>query len=332
MNPEGKALWAGVIEHPDDVGRRRVLADWLLERNDPRGTFIQVQCDLAELPAGPSERRTELERAEAALLQRYGQHWRSPIHPTLGTVIFRRGFVEEWQCTGDDFISRADRVMSKTPLRRLVLEYVTIGQLRHLITKMPRFLSLREFELHKQWYWPFTVLAGAPFERLEHLGVSGNHFNRDSLVPTLNAPWWPGLKSVNLMMKIELDELVTTKAPLSAIEALNARAPTDGNRWCSVFERMPRLRTLELDLNHNTARFAPPPSVSTLTLRGAQLTNELVEGLVSSNLQQCTIAECTHDDARLVDRLTERFKVPITVATPPRPGPLRRMLNFFRRR
>ena len=37
-------LLAAVFAAPDDDAPRRVYADWLLERGDPRGEFIQLQC------------------------------------------------------------------------------------------------------------------------------------------------------------------------------------------------------------------------------------------------------------------------------------------------
>jgi uncharacterized protein (TIGR02996 family) len=44
-DPDGRidALWRAVIEAPDDLDRRLVLADALLERGDPRGEAIAVQ-------------------------------------------------------------------------------------------------------------------------------------------------------------------------------------------------------------------------------------------------------------------------------------------------
>ena len=36
-----------VLGHPDDDVPRRVYADWLSERGDPRGELIAVQCELS---------------------------------------------------------------------------------------------------------------------------------------------------------------------------------------------------------------------------------------------------------------------------------------------
>lgn len=45
-DPDGRidALWRAVIEAPDDLDRRLVLADALIERGDPRGEAIALHC------------------------------------------------------------------------------------------------------------------------------------------------------------------------------------------------------------------------------------------------------------------------------------------------
>ena len=51
MLPEEAALLDRVCADPDDDGPRLVFADWLDERNDPRGEFIRVQVALARVAA-----------------------------------------------------------------------------------------------------------------------------------------------------------------------------------------------------------------------------------------------------------------------------------------
>ena len=52
-------LLAEIYEHPDDDTPRRVYADFLLERGDPRGEFIALQLDRAR-DVAPTERETKL--------------------------------------------------------------------------------------------------------------------------------------------------------------------------------------------------------------------------------------------------------------------------------
>jgi uncharacterized protein (TIGR02996 family) len=57
------ALWDEVIANPDDLGARMVLADALIEQDDPRGQVIALQCNGSD------------ERAVKAFLHEYWQLW-----------------------------------------------------------------------------------------------------------------------------------------------------------------------------------------------------------------------------------------------------------------
>lgn len=84
--PVRERLFAEVFAHPHDDERRRVLADYLLERGDPRGEFIALQV-MGEL--GPHQRRRERE-----LLREHGRAWLGPLATVLrrDSVVFERGF------------------------------------------------------------------------------------------------------------------------------------------------------------------------------------------------------------------------------------------------
>jgi uncharacterized protein (TIGR02996 family) len=65
--PELRALLAACHAHPDDDTARLVLADWLQERDDPRGELVRVQVRLHALPAS--------EQTEYDKLFAYHQRW-----------------------------------------------------------------------------------------------------------------------------------------------------------------------------------------------------------------------------------------------------------------
>ena len=67
-------LLAAIHAAPDDDEARRVYADALIERGDPRGELIVLQ--LRRAAGDASERENELERA---LLKRYASGWLGPI-------------------------------------------------------------------------------------------------------------------------------------------------------------------------------------------------------------------------------------------------------------
>jgi uncharacterized protein (TIGR02996 family) len=89
------ALLGDIKDNPDDDTPRLVLADWLMEQDDPalaaRGEFVRVQCLLARAArrapelGGLVRRQWELEQAHAAT-------WLGPL-ASAGTCCFRRGLV-----------------------------------------------------------------------------------------------------------------------------------------------------------------------------------------------------------------------------------------------
>jgi uncharacterized protein (TIGR02996 family) len=58
-----------ILAAPDDHARRLVFADWLLDRDDPRGELIRLQCDLARLSEA-DERYAALAARERECLAR----------------------------------------------------------------------------------------------------------------------------------------------------------------------------------------------------------------------------------------------------------------------
>jgi uncharacterized protein (TIGR02996 family) len=75
---------------PDDEAIRRVYADWLIERGDPHGELIVLQCERA---AGRSH-KASLKR-EKELLEAHRAKWLGPIAGAVGKdgVTFERGFL-----------------------------------------------------------------------------------------------------------------------------------------------------------------------------------------------------------------------------------------------
>lgn len=108
MSAQERDLLAAIVDAPDDDAPRLVYADWLQSRGDPRGEFIQLQCQLAAAP--DDERRRAIKIAENKLFAAHGKSWLEPLFhilPAANEVFspykfeFERGFVEEAHVTLD---------------------------------------------------------------------------------------------------------------------------------------------------------------------------------------------------------------------------------------
>ncbi len=102
-----KEIWAT----PTDDSAREVFADWLQERDDPRGEFIALQLarvrNRAKAAARPSSTmagvtlrvaepdETKALARERALLAKHGKLWAAPFEPVLSmpNSTFERGFL-----------------------------------------------------------------------------------------------------------------------------------------------------------------------------------------------------------------------------------------------
>jgi hypothetical protein len=106
-----------VLLHPKDDAPRLVLAD---AAGDARGELIVAQCLLAQRGLSPSKRLTLRRRAEV-LLAEHGDAW-SGQAKGVGRVVFRRGFVDEVETSGDVLAPRAGALFASEPITRLVVK------------------------------------------------------------------------------------------------------------------------------------------------------------------------------------------------------------------
>lgn len=96
-----QALLAEIYAAPDDDGPRSVYADALIERGDPRGTFIALQL------ARVRDRRPLPSTEEQALLDEHWLAWGSPSRWSEA-VAFERGFVSRFTLRERNMFSEGD--------------------------------------------------------------------------------------------------------------------------------------------------------------------------------------------------------------------------------
>lgn len=154
MSVERQFLEA-MIEDPEDLDLRLVLADWYQERDDPRGEFIQVQIALDRLPLRHWW-RSDIEDRERELLSEHRKSWDAPLHRHLnntrlkGQVHSRRGLVRGWKyhrgfvehvsVDAATFLESFDAFLPLGPLRSLRLWNV-----RNVLSRLCRFEGLSRF-------------------------------------------------------------------------------------------------------------------------------------------------------------------------------------------
>lgn len=229
-------LLRAITSRPKDDAPRRVYADWLLEREDPRGEFINLQ-----LAPTPDPKR------ENKLLKAHAKKWLGPFQlKLLRKPVFRRGFVaggvvvsaalssasdlEEWATLDDlgyDFdgfsklaagcaFVKAVRAASRLSVNHAsnLLEQSGTFAVEHLVTSV-----VDEDELA-------AVFASKSFPKLERLELSWNNGSG------FGDPSW--LDDVKRVAVKELRLFI------------NPKKPSDPARWLANAKRL-GLERLELE-------------------------------------------------------------------------------------
>jgi uncharacterized protein (TIGR02996 family) len=122
-----------IIDNPDDDVPRLILADWLDEQGDPRGMFIRIQCQLAQLAHGDPQ--AEALRAEEKRL--YGpatdafvrsalqtlRVFYDPYSAECGPGLYQRGLLSTVWLWPDDrleqFIHHARHLFQRAPIQTI---------------------------------------------------------------------------------------------------------------------------------------------------------------------------------------------------------------------
>ncbi len=187
-------LLQAVVNEPDDVVPRLVLADWYEEQGDVRGEFVRLQLQLAEPNLSESERGRLRTRA-GHLLRANVRQWNAPLHRLLARSglpnavgsrrkpirgwRYERGFVEELTVDVATFVEHADLLNQIGPLCKLILtgfDYRNVEPVRRLASQP--CLARIESIVVEEWQFRrshLVALASSPHLRqdaqIEHQGV-----------------------------------------------------------------------------------------------------------------------------------------------------------------
>ena len=169
------ALLNLVYESPDDIDRRRVYADFLLEHDEPRGTFITLQLQMeAMVQRGEIVPRSLLKQLEA-LQRRHRRQWLgNPLFGALINVAFAGGFLERAGLTNESRIEPRVWQMALKDPRLATLRTLEKGRGsndRYVdFVLAPAAKRLREVHVHGQSPVVERLVSGtAPERRIETL-------------------------------------------------------------------------------------------------------------------------------------------------------------------
>lgn len=256
-------LLDAVLARPEDDEPRLVYADWLMERGDPRGEFIAVQCALARLTK-ERKRTSPAYRAAAnrarAIEREHLRKWVDVAGLRKWWGQFERGFVTHLTISPSALRSKWEPLFSRWPLEHLRLQprgggSPTLGDLAWIAAE-PRSAQLRWVTIDTLWGASVTLdwsiartalqdhdvddrtialpqelaLGVAPVDRAVR-GVSIRSTTPDHIAD-LHRRCPPALRSLNLGSLSRIDQndmaVLMSTPELRGLEALSlGQAPED---------------------------------------------------------------------------------------------------------
>jgi uncharacterized protein (TIGR02996 family) len=212
-----------VLRDPEDLRARRVYADWLLERGDPRGDHIRLSCDAVEAapphwqPRLIEDRWLDSPQLEADDICATLANDETLGHPSE----MRAGFLEHVGGKALSLLPKLDQLAAKFPLRSVELHYsrhanlrpqAALAQIRRLTLHhmgddasgefSPDFVAALPRQLERlalRWAGPVQTAILHALERVDDLSLSLNS-NLASDIPSSLARTqpWTSLKRLSL--------------------------------------------------------------------------------------------------------------------------------------
>lgn len=183
VSDEQRALEAALVDHADEVAAHSAYGDYLMERGDPRGEFVQVQLALED-ESRPKEERDELRKRESALLKKYAKEW-------LGDA--GRFLVGKWSGEDKPYCFRFRRGWLDS-VRALPVPRALIA----VLARSPEVRLLRRLDiLYDMRYHPFDFdeFTQGPAEQLREGEEKGEVYDSHSALPAIaKSPYLTNLR------------------------------------------------------------------------------------------------------------------------------------------
>jgi uncharacterized protein (TIGR02996 family) len=222
---DGEALLRAIIDEPDDDTPRLVYADFLDEQGDhDRAEFIRVECRLDHLVRARPDRYplefrardllcisdrlfkfeghldSQLEERDHELVALRGSAWADGLPDTVEYAGFRRGFVQEVGMSGRAFMTSAEELFARAPVRHVTFSRTPTARLPAL-TECPHLGRLRSASFAHKAIGPrgAEYLARCPhLARLEALDLTHCRIGDTGLAALASSPYLTRLSALDL--------------------------------------------------------------------------------------------------------------------------------------
>jgi len=221
-------LESALFDNPDDLATHKAYADLLMEENDPRGEFIQIQLQLEDENLSATERK-KLTKAETSLLK---DHWENWLGATKEYLLDQRDIDDYRKDNKSTFEFRFERgwlTFVRIPLINL--------RSARVFTRSPATRLLRDLVIEEDHYEDGYTNANGdePQPGIDDLPEDFDE-EQQSLYPLFQAPFLKTLRS------LRIGELVNE----SYGDYCDFNCQISGGQAADLVERMPNLEELRL--------------------------------------------------------------------------------------
>ncbi|WP_166831394.1 TIGR02996 domain-containing protein [Thalassoroseus pseudoceratinae] len=180
-------FFQAVLADPDDLIPRLVYADWLDEQGDPRGEFIRVQCELADMPETNARRRALLTR-QSELLHQHKQKWHAEVHRYFDRSVFhervskrKKGWIRNWRfgrglvehvSIGSEALEHPNELFGVGPLQSLQVHNIPFPTKARMLFRTPQLKQIRHLRI---WIGGFLSRDAFVRQIIEMPFVDGLH-------------------------------------------------------------------------------------------------------------------------------------------------------------
>jgi uncharacterized protein (TIGR02996 family) len=230
-----------ILEAPDDLANYAAYADWLFERGDPRGEFMQVQLALEDERRSADE-RAKLRQREQELLAAHQAEWLGPLASLLlsGDTIQRSDYVEgqftQWE------VPNYEWRFARGFLDSVFVRDLSVPMARALRgSQHARFLRRLEIEYvqdveEPEGERPSPVRSTEGIPELPTFERDNIQFN--SIFPLAHTPEFTNLRYLRVGDEKDMDQCLTSRYGIQHHTFCNPAGP--------LVARMPRLEELHL--------------------------------------------------------------------------------------
>ena len=195
-----RKLLDAVLAAPDDDAPRLVYADWLLERGDPRGEFIQLQCQIAAAKDRYAPEIEALKKRAKKLQKAHQRTWAAALREHVYAYTWRRGFVEAVTGKAAKLLPALPKIFAAMPVDTVAVTGMKKKEEYALFAQTKALLGVKRLDVFQNRIGPAeaTLFHSPHLANVVELQASRNPLGTEGAAVLAAAPHLKALRTLTL--------------------------------------------------------------------------------------------------------------------------------------